>query len=105
MSLISKCHGYPVYQAAISGCTSDIEFGTKEEAEQLINGHFCYKCNKACEVVEADPELYEDTCPICKETFQYPRGFKSKTCGNFNCLYKLAVKKLKIQETVNGEKR
>ena len=42
----SKCHGYLIYQIPITCCTSDSEFGPEEKADQLINGYYCFKCNK-----------------------------------------------------------
>jgi len=37
-------------------------------------------------------------CPICKKTYKYVPGFEKKTCGVFDCVYKMALKELKIKE-------
>jgi len=41
----------------------------------------------------------EAICPICKKTYKYPPGFEKQTCGFFDCVYKMALKKLKIKES------
>ena len=40
----------------------------------------------------------ETVCPICKKVYKYPPGFEKKTCGVFDCVYKMALKELRIKE-------
>lgn len=42
--------------------------------------------------------LKETKCPVCKEVYHYVPRNKPATCGKFDCLYKKALKKLKIKE-------
>ena len=42
-------------------------------------------------------KLKEAICPVCKKAYKYPAGFEKQTCGRFECVYKMAVKKLKIR--------
>jgi len=43
-------------------------------------------------------EMKEAICPICKKTYKYPPGFEKESCGAFDCIYRMALKKLKIKE-------
>jgi len=42
-------------------------------------------------------KLKEAICPVCKKRYNYPPGFEKQTCGRFDCVYKMALKKLKIK--------
>jgi len=42
-------------------------------------------------------KLKEAICPICDKPYKYPAEFKKESCGAFNCVYEMAVKKLKIR--------
>jgi len=42
--------------------------------------------------------MKEAICPICKKTYKYPPGFEKESCGAFDCIYRMALKKLKIKE-------
>ena len=44
-------------------------------------------------------EMKEAICPICKKIYKYPPGFEKQTCGIFDCVYRMALIKLKIKES------
>jgi len=67
----SACHGMPVYQLPIAGFINEIEFGTEEEAEKIINGWYCLKCNKICEVIGK-----KGTCRGCGKTVELRKASK-----------------------------
>ena len=50
--MVSDCHGYWVYQLPNVLFIDEIEFGTKERADQIINGWWCSKCNKICNPIK-----------------------------------------------------